>query len=583
MLDTFKTIWVLDFEFLAPDGSIPAPVCLVAHELRTGQRIRLWRDELLGRTEAPFPVDVGSLAVTFYASAEWGCFLALGWPLPANVLDLFAEFRNLTNGQSLPSGCGLLGALVYYGIDGIGAAEKADMRKLIMGGGPWTAEERAGILEYCESDVVATARLFQAMRPRLDWPRALLRGRYTKAVGRIEHSGVPMDQPQLAQLRERWGELQERLIVSVDRDFGVFDGTVFKRDRWAGWLARHGIPWPMLESGELDLKDDTFKEMALAFPAVAPIRELRATLGQMRLSDLAVGPDGRNRTLLSPFGNRQNGKGITGRNQPSTTKFVFGPAVWIRGLIQPPPGFGLAYVDWSQQEFGIAAALSQDPAMLDAYSSGDPYLAFAKQAGAVPLDATKKTHGKARDLFKAAVLAVQYGMGAESLALRIGQPPAKARELLDLHKRVYRVFWRWSDGALHYAGLYGRLWTVFGWTLHTFGPAGENARSLRNWPMQSTGSELLRLACCVLTEQGIGVVAPVHDAVLIEAPLAELDAAIRQTQATMARASSTVLGGFELASDAKIVRFPDRYMDERGAAMWARVQELLASPGPVET
>src|SRR5438552_8491010 len=114
----------------------------------------------------------------------------------------------------------------------------------------------------------------------------------------------------------------------------------------------------------------------------------------MRLSDLAVGHDGRNRTLLSAFRAR------TGRNQPSNTRFIFGPSVWLRGLIKPPPGYGLAYIDWSQQEFGIAAALSGDPMMLAAYESGDPYLAFAKQAGAVPSDATKESHSETRELFK---------------------------------------------------------------------------------------------------------------------------------------------------------------------------------------
>jgi DNA polymerase-1 len=74
----------------------------------------------------------------------------------------------------------------------------------------------------------------------------------------------------------------------------------------------------------------------------------------------------------------------THRLQPSNAKFIFGPSVWLRGLIQPAPGHGLAYLDWAQQEFGIAAALSGDPLMPEAYRSGDPYLAFAKQAGAVP-------------------------------------------------------------------------------------------------------------------------------------------------------------------------------------------------------
>jgi DNA polymerase-1 len=71
----------------------------------------------------------------------------------------------------------------------------------------------------------------------------------------------------------------------------------------------------------------------------------------------------------------------------------------------------VAYVDWSQQEFGIAASRSDDPAMMGAYQSGDPYPAFGKQAGRIPPDGTKKTHGADRELFKACVLGVQYGRG----------------------------------------------------------------------------------------------------------------------------------------------------------------------------
>ena len=74
----------------------------------------------------------------------------------------------------------------------------------------------------------------------------------------------------------------------------------------------------------------------------------------------------------------------SGRNQPSNTRFIFGPSVWLRGLIKPPPDHGVAYIDWAQQEFGIAAALSGDQAMQAAYRSGDCYLAFGKQAGAHP-------------------------------------------------------------------------------------------------------------------------------------------------------------------------------------------------------
>ena len=229
------------------------------------------------------------------------------------------------------------------------------------------------------------------------------------AAARMERNGVPIDTDTLELLRRHWSDIQDQLIAEVDRDYGVYEGRTFKADRFAEWLTRNNIPWPRLDSGRLDLSDDTFREMARAYPIVAPLRELRSALSQMRLSDLQVGKDGRNRTMLSAFRAR------TGRNQPSNTKFIFGPSVWLRGLIQPPPGYGIAYIDWQQQEFGIAAALSGDPLMMDAYRSGDPYLAFAKQAGAAPSDATKATHKAIRDQFKSTVLAVQYGMGADAL------------------------------------------------------------------------------------------------------------------------------------------------------------------------
>lgn len=211
--------------------------------------------------------------------------------------------------------------------------------------------------------------------------------------------------------------------------------------------------------------------------------------------------------------------------------------------------------------------------MQEAYRSGDPYLAFAKQAGAVPAEATKKTHKAEREQFKACVLAVQYGMGAEALAQRIGQPAVRARQLLELHKRTYPQFWRWSDATVDEAELNGRLWTVFGWELRP--PYPSNPRSLRNFPMQANGAEMLRLACIYLTEAGIRVCAPVHDALMIEAPLDILDAVVAQAQALMAQASVDVLDGFELHSDAKIVRYPDRFMDERGEVMWGKVMNLI--------
>ena len=563
----YNSIWFVDFEYYAPPGELPSVLCMVAREFHTSKTIRLWEDELKNMAEPPFSMGGDSLYVAYYASAEMGCHLALNWPMPENLLDLFAEFRALTNGSMVPSGHSLLGALTFFGLDTMEASEKKEMRDLAMRGGPWTHQEKEALLKYCESDVLALDKLFRQMASHLCMEYALIRGRYMKAAACIEFNGVPVDTEMYGLLREFWIDIQDELIMKIDKPYGVFEGRVFKRDKFKQWLIRNNMPWPILPSGEIDLSDDTFKEMARSYPNVSPLRELRQSLSGMRLSKLSIGQDGRNRCLLSAFRAR------TGRNQPSNSKFIFGPSTWLRNLIQPHEGFGLAYSDWSQQEFGIAAALSMDPLMLDAYRSGDPYLAFAKQAGIVPPNGDKKSHPQERSLCKACVLAVQYGMGADSLSNRIGRPVIEARRLLRLHTETYKVFWKWSDACLDYAMLHGKLWTVFGWPIHV--GAKVNPRSIRNFPMQANGAEMLRIACCLATEQGIKVCAPVHDAILIEAPLEELNTAIHQTQKIMQLAGEIVLDGFKLRTDVDVVKYPDRYQDERGKKMWDLVQDIV--------
>ena len=578
-LESFDEIWCVDAEYSCHPGCQPEPICVVARELRSGRELRLWQDELATLSAAPFRTDERALFVSYAAPAEFSVFHALGWPAPARVLDLFVEFRAITNGLSTPSGAGLLGALVYHGLPAMDGAEKQSMRDLAIRGGPFTDDERKALLDYCAEDVHALERLLPRMLPRIDVPRALLRGRYGWASASMEHRGIPIDVPMFKHLKNRWGHIQTALVEEVDARYGVFDGTTFKREKFADWLIASGIPWPRLGSGQLDLKDDTFRSMAKAHPAIAELRELRAALGKMRLfDDLAIGPDGRNRTGIMPFRAR------TGRNQPSNAKFIFGPSRWLRSLIKPEPDMAIAYIDYGQQEFGIAAALSNDEAMAAAYRSGDPYLAFGKQAGAIPPDGTKASHSAERAQFKQCVLAVQYGMGAEALATRIGQPVDMAKRLLRLHRETYPAFWRWSEAAVDRAMLLGRLETVFGWPIHV-GPSadparGANARSLANFPCQAHGAEMLRLACCMLVEAGIGLCAPVHDAVVIEGPADTIDEVVAQARGIMAEASKIVLGGFEIGTDAETVKYPDRYIDEAGEDFWNTVTRLA---GPVPT
>ena len=187
------------------------------------------------------------------------------------------------------------------------------------------------------------------------------------------------------------------------------------------------------------------------------------------------------------------------------------PAVWLRSLIKPEPGMAVAYIDYSSMEFMIAAVLSDGHCgpvntMLDMYLSGDPYLAFAKRVGAMPSWATKTSHADVRDKYKVMLLATQYGMAAETLAGRLGVSTFEAHEMLNQHRELFAQYWVWSDDWVQHALQSGAMSTAFGWTCRT-GILELNERSIRNWPIQATGADILRIACILAARHGIKILA----------------------------------------------------------------------------
>jgi hypothetical protein len=242
-------------------------------------------------------------------------------------------------------------------------------------------------------------------------------------------------------------------------------------------------------------------------------------------------------------------------------------------------------------EFLIAASLSDGhygPVnnMLEMYKTGDPYWSFAMRAGAVPSGAEKKSCIDVRNKYKNMLLSVQYGMGTETLAARLGVSSIEAHQMLNQHKELFAQYWRWSDDWLQAALQTGVMRTAFGWTCRA-GILEFNERSIRNWPIQATGADILRIACILMARHGIRLLAPIHDAVLIEASLEDIEKDVALARECMRRASRIVLnkdltGTHELRTDAKIVRCPDRYSDPRGEGIWARVIELLEQqPAPI--
>lgn len=581
----FKRIIACDTEFWFgvdaegnPLGGNPLrPVCLCAKDLLSGETWEFWLGEFPG--ESPFPLDETTLFIAFNASAEIRTFKMLGpgWPAPLRVLDLFAEFCDHRNGRDGETSRSLVSALTHYGLDSSGAVYKKQMIDRILKGPSYTAQERREILDYCWSDVYALERLLPEMLPNIDWKGALIRGRYANAVAAMETAGIPVNIALLNEVVARWSEIQVGLIREIDRDFGVYDGTTFKADRFADYVERNGLPWPRLKPkqdekiGALALDADTFGDMAKIFTPVAPLAELRNSIGKMRKNDVPVGEDGRARTGIRPFASS------TSRNQPSTSEFLYGASKWIRNFIQPEPGHALLYFDFSAEEVGIAAALSDDKTMQDDYLNGDFYINFGVALGLLPPGCTKaiaeEHYSGVRDRLKVVCLATLYGMGALLLSMRIDKPKAIAAAWIRYHRHRYKTFWEFAQRAVDHLMRNGSLQTELNWHLHP--RRDPNPRSVANFPIQANAAEILRVACCLVAEAGYEINAPVHDAILVNCKIEGIDRTKAEVTALMIKASQIVLGGFALKVGVEVTRYPDHLTDKRGTKMWAAVTKQL--------
>src|SRR5262245_36365239 len=139
------------------------------------------------------------------------------------------------------------------------------------------------------------------------------------------------------------------------------------------FLIRSGVTaWPRLESGKLDIDGDAFRMMS-HIPGIEALHALRDTLGVIVRAKLPIGDDGRNRPSLFPFCT------ATGRN--AHAKSLFNAHASVRSFMAFSPDAIGVYLDWRTQEVGIAAALSEDRALIEAYRDGDVYHSLALVCG----------------------------------------------------------------------------------------------------------------------------------------------------------------------------------------------------------
>jgi DNA polymerase I-like protein with 3'-5' exonuclease and polymerase domains len=240
----------------------------------------------------------------------------------------------------------------------------------------------------------------------------------------------------------------------------------------------------------------------------------------------------------------------------------------------------MAYLDWRSQEVGVAAAHSGDELLKADYAGGDVYHALARLCGLTddpdPIR-WKREQRAQRDRMKPLQLGINYGMGVPSLARGLDRHPLIASEIIERHKRRHPRFWQWRADTVQTAMLERRIESTFGWPLHI--STSPNQRTLYNFPMQSGGAEMLRLAAMRLCDAGIVPIMLIHDGILLEETDKEK---IAHAMDIMRGAGRDTCDGLEIGVDIdQWLEGGARYRDKRPMAqqMWATIMDALETIG----
>jgi hypothetical protein len=567
-------------------------VCLCTTDIISGQRWQIWADDQPKKNPLPDGPDI--LYVCYSAQAENSYFLASGWDLPRNILDLYAVHKQQANGyQEFRKGemrsmrCSLLGMMAENGLasEAYTVEQKDYWRKIIMRGEPYTEEEKQGILDYCSADERDLQLLLPKLLPTLNLDLQLLLGDFTRVLGWVDYNGIPVDAALCRRLAKNWPAILEGRAWHCEEQnsYGVFrfDSTGAHLDQklYADLIEREGLAreWPRSATGKFSTsisnkkkEQPNLRTMAHKNSRFKSLFETVEMLQNYKQFELSLGPDGRWRSPNTPWEQK------TGRVSPRGAS-LFRMHSWFRNLIMPPPGRAVAYVDLMSAEYGIGGLLSGDKLMTAAYidtvegRAESPYLITGMRIGMIPQHADKK-HPQYR-ICKAAELGMMYGQGPKGCSDHTGISLEAAEEFHAGHRRIYRTYWEYIEWRIHRAYIERRMTTPLGFCINV--NRDVKSTTLQNWPNQATCAEIMRLATTRMVDEGLSICSTVHDAVLIEADDVEIEKHVEKAKECWRWAGERVVK-FPMEADSKIVRSGQHYVDDDGKEAWEQMMELLA-------
>ncbi len=578
---TETSIVIIDTEWGYRNGRIGGesalmPVVLCALAIPSGQEhvFLPGKDDL--RLKGFLDANKDAVFVAHSAVAEMKYLIRLGMPIPDRWYDTMLAERWLVNSPLHPE-VNLIKSLERHRLSHLTPLEKKEIREKILhlDFNFGDSHEMAEITEYCMQDCRACAALFQRQRSVTE-NRGCLDScmswwaLYLRAVAKMELRGIPIDVPTYHKITENWGEIREKLTAEINAVAPVMNLSGINRTAFRVFCKSNRIPLPRkydkaARKIRFSVENEALKEIEHCHSLIPKIRETQKTLVALRNNQMVMDAEKeRHYFSVGPFGT------ITGRN--ASRQFLFSRAKWMRFLVVPESqDHVLVNVDYSAQEIGVAAALSNDSAMKAMYEKDDPHMAFAELARAVPEGATKDNFPDIRKKYKTVNLGVLYGLTPNGTAHRLGIPINEAEQLHQTHQRLFPAFWEWSEQRVITAMNRGSIRTRLGWRCLV--PPGSNARTWANWPMQATGADIMRITIMYMEKEGLTVLAPIHDGFLLSCHRDEIDAMKEKVNFACRTAVEHALPNFKLRWTVDI--HEERYMDSDGLPLWERIQDLI--------
>jgi len=337
--------------------------------------------------------------------------------------------------------------------------------------------------------------------------------------------GVPIDKDELTKHKAALCELQQRvndsgLTISLDGNGEITPANL--ENLLPPSIARD---WPKDSKGDLCVTRDQL--IPIDNDVSRSLLDAKKLHKGRFLSELEIDDDGRHRSWANPFGT------TTGRENPKGWSFARLPKVY-RSIIQPTEGMTITVIDYQQQEPAIISALSDDQYLLDAYRNGDLYECI-RQSG--------PWHDQSRSVIKTMIIAFLYGAEEWTFTKEFGISHSTASQWINELRELFKKQLHWLDVSAHKAYQIGYI-SCLDWGMHVT-PA-TRIKSLKNWPIQATGADILRRACSLLDANNISVIGCMHDSIMIEVSFGNHQKIIADTGVLMEQASAEVLNGFRL-------------------------------------